>query len=306
MSIWIAIALFFVSAALLSAWLFDSLFPDEARRRLADLVESSPTAAKRVRRNHLVTVLAKLTEPIGKLATPEDEAFDEVTMWLSHAGLRQRAATAAYFGTKAALTLILPVITVVLIGIVSGGTQAITLPVVILPAAIGFYLPSVLLRWAVRRRQQKITDGMPDAIDLLTVCIEAGLSMDSAMMRISEDLAISNPVLAEELKIIGVETRAGLARGLALRNFYARTGVDEVDSFVTMVVQAERFGTSIADALRVHSDSMRTRRRQRIEETAEKIGVKLLFPLIFCLFPGLIFVLVGPSLIQLMAIFTSK
>jgi tight adherence protein C len=225
---------------------------------------------------------------------------------LSYAGLRQRSAPAAYFGAKAALTLLLPLLTVSALPLLGKGLQNITLVTVLVPAAIGYYLPSLALKIAVQRRRQQIVDGMPDAIDLMTVCVEAGLSMDSAMSRVAEDLRMSNPVLAEELKIIGMETRAGLNRTLALRNFYARTGVDEVDSFVTMVMQAERFGTSIADALRVHSDTIRTRRRQRVEEAAAKVGTKLLFPLIFCLFPALLYVLVGPSIIQLMTIFTNK
>lgn len=306
MFMWIALILFFTAAALLAGWVFDTLFPDDARRRLADLVASSPNAARRVRRNHFINVLAKLTEPISKLATPRADTQGEVTLKLSYAGLRQRSAPAAYFGAKAALTLLLPLLTVSALPLLGKGFQNITLVTVLVPAAIGYYLPTLALNMAVRHRRQQIVDGMPDAIDLMTICVEAGLSMDAAMSRIAEDLVLSHPVLAEELKIIGMETRAGLNRTLALRNFYARTGVDEVDSFVTMVMQAERFGTSIADALRVHSDSIRTRRRQRVEEAAAKVGTKLLFPLIFCLFPALLYVLVGPSIIQLMGIFASK
>lgn len=305
MSTWVILICVFVAAALLAVWLFDTFFPDEARRRLAELVDASPGAARRVRRNHLVNVLAQLTEPVGKLATPQGDDLNEVTMLLMHAGLRQRAAPAAYFGLKAALTLLLPVLTAVVLTLSDDGTD-VTLLTLLVPAAIGYYAPSVALRLFVRRRQRLIVEGMPDAIDLMTVCVEAGLGMDAAMNRVADDLALSNPVLAEELKIIGMESRAGLNRALALRNFYARTGVDEVDSFVTMVMQAERFGTSIAEALRVHSDTMRMQRRQRIEEQAAKVGTKLLFPLILCLFPGLIYVLVGPAILQLIGIFSTK
>lgn len=305
MSTWVILICVFVAAALLAVWLFDTFFPDEARRRLAELVDASPGAARRVRRNHLVNVLAQLTEPVGKLATPQGDDLNEVTMLLMHAGLRQRAAPAAYFGLKAALTLLLPVLTAVVLTLSDDGTD-VTLLTLLVPAAIGYYAPSVALRLFVRRRQRLIVEGMPDAIDLMTVCVETGLGMDAAMNRVADDLALSNPVLAEELKIIGMESRAGLNRALALRNFYARTGVDEVDSFITMVMQAERFGTSIAEALRVHSDTMRMQRRQRIEEQAAKVGTKLLFPLILCLFPGLIYVLVGPAILQLIGIFSTK
>lgn len=305
MSTWVILICVFVAVALLAVWLFDTLFPDEARRRLAELVDASPGAARRVRRNHLVNVLAQLTEPVGKLATPQGNDLTEVTMLLMHAGLRQRAAPAAYFGLKAALTLLLPVLGTVALTLSHDSSQ-ISLWTLLVPAAIGYYAPSMALRLLVRHRQRQIVEGMPDAIDLMTVCVEAGLGMDAAMNRVAEDLAMSNPVLAEELKIIGMESRAGLNRALALRNFYARTGVDEVDSFVTMVMQAERFGTSIAEALRVHSDTMRTQRRQRVEEQAAKVGTKLLFPLILCLFPGLIYVLVGPAILQLIGIFSTK
>lgn len=306
MSMWIVFMCVFAAAALLAVWVFDTLFPDEARRRLADLIEASPNAARRVRRNHLITVLARITEPLSKLATPEGDELNTFTMLLTHAGLRQKAAPAAFFGVKAALTLLLPLMVVSALSLAADGKHPIGIFTVLVPAAMGYYLPNVALRWAVRRRQQLITLAMPDAIDLMTICVEAGLSTDAAMTRVADDLAISSPVLADELKIIGMETRAGLNRGMALRNFYARTGVDEVDSFVSMVLQAERFGTGIADALRVHSDTMRNRRRQRVEEQAAKIGTKLLFPLILCIFPGLLLVLVGPAIIQLAGIFAAK
>lgn len=306
MSIWIALAFIFVAAALLAGWLFDAVFPDEARRRLADLVESSPHAAQRARRNHLINVLAKLTEPISKLATPDESRLNETTLKLAHAGFRQKAAPAAYFGVKATLTLLLPLLTISALPFTVNGSQNLNILTLLAPAAVGYYLPSIALKLAIKHRKQRIVEGMPDAIDLMTICIEAGLSLDAAMTRMAEDLAMSNAVLAEEFKIIGMENRAGLSRGLALRNFYARTGVDEVDSFVTMVVQAEKFGTSIAEALRVHSDTMRTRRRQRVEEESAKISTKLLFPLILCLFPGLIYVLVGPSIIQMMNLLTQN
>ncbi len=306
MSIWLVLLFIFAAAALFAVWVFDIFFPDEARRRLADLVDASPHAARRVRRNHLINVLARVTEPIGKLATPDEDRFNEISLTLAHAGLRQKSAPAAYFGAKAALTLLLPLLTLSVLTFSTVGPRSFNIMTVLVPAALGYYLPSLFLKWAVRHRRQRIVEGMPDAIDLMTVCVEAGLSMDSAMSRVAEDIGMSNAVLGEELRIIGMETRAGLNRAMALRNFYGRTGVDEVDSFVTMVMQAERFGTSIAEALRVHSETMRTRRRQRIEEEAAKIGTKLLFPLVLCLFPALLFVLVGPSIIQLVGIFTAK
>lgn len=303
MSIWLALLLLFVAIVALVLWLFDAIFPDEARRRLADLAESSPSARRRIKRNHVVDVMARITQPLSKLATPEGEEFSDIAIKLIHAGFRQRSAPAAFFGLKAALMLMLPALTFVLLSALSvqlRGASAIV--AMIFPAIIGFYLPGMALRVAVQRRQVAIQRGLPDAIDLMTVCVEAGQSMDMAMQRVGDELMGRDALLAEELRILGMEVRAGLSRELALRNLYARTGVEDVDSFASMVIQAERFGTSLSQALRTHSGTMRTRIRQRIEEDAAKMGTKLLFPMITCLFPGILFVLLGPAFLQLLAL----
>lgn len=303
MSIWLALLLLFIAIVALVLWLFDAIFPDEARRRLADLAESSPSARRRIKRNHVVDVMARITQPLSKLATPEGEEFSDIAIKLIHAGFRQRSAPAAFFGLKAALMLMLPALTFVLLGALSvqlRGASAIV--AMIFPAIIGFYLPGMALRVAVQRRQVAIQRGLPDAIDLMTVCVEAGQSMDMAMQRVGDELMGRDALLAEELRILGMEVRAGLSRELALRNLYARTGVEDVDSFASMVIQAERFGTSLSQALRTHSGTMRTRIRQRIEEDAAKMGTKLLFPMITCLFPGILFVLLGPAFLQLLAL----
>jgi len=151
----------------------------------------------------------------------------------------------------------------------------------------------------VATRQREIFETFPDALDLMTVCVEAGLGTEAALNRVAEDIQLKSPILSEELRLVNLELRAGADRERALRNLAMRTGVDEVDGFVTMISQAERFGTSIAASLRVHADMLRTRRRQRAEEAAAKIALKLLFPLIFCIFPSLLVVLLGPAMIQI-------
>ena len=166
-------------------------------------------------------------------------------------------------------------------------------------AALGYYGPNLVLSRLVMVRQREIFESFPDALDLMTVCVEAGLGTEAAMMRVAEDMRLKSPALADELRIVNLELRAGADRERALRNLAIRTGVEEVDSFVTMISQAERFGTSIAASLRVHSEMLRTRRRQRAEEAAAKIALKLLFPLIFCIFPSLMVVLMGPAMIQI-------
>jgi tight adherence protein C len=134
---------------------------------------------------------------------------------------------------------------------------------------------------------------------MMTVCMEAGLGTEAALTKVAEEIVHKSPILSDELRLVNLELRAGAPRDRALRNLAIRTGVEEVDGFVSMIIQAERFGTSIAQALRVHADMLRTRRRQRAEEAAAKIALKLLFPLIFCIFPSLMLVLMGPAMIQI-------
>jgi tight adherence protein C len=166
-------------------------------------------------------------------------------------------------------------------------------------AAIGYYLPNLVLARMVFLRQRELFENFPDAIDLMTVCVEAGLGLDAAMNKVAEEIRIKSKVLAEELHLVNLEMRAGRTREQALRNLALRTGVEEVEGLVTMLIQADRFGTSIAASLRVHSDMLRTKRRQKAEEAAAKIALKLLFPLIFFIFPSLLLVLLGPAFIQI-------
>jgi tight adherence protein C len=169
-------------------------------------------------------------------------------------------------------------------------------------AMLGFVMPGLILDRLIARRQKQIRNGLPDALDLLIVCLEAGSSIDQAILRSSEELAVSYPALAEEFQMIITETRAGKPRLEAFRNFASRTGVDDVRSLVAMLVQTDRFGTSVSQALRTHAETLRTKRRQRAEERAAKIGVKLVFPLVFMLFPAFFTVTLGPAVIRFMRV----
>lgn len=166
-------------------------------------------------------------------------------------------------------------------------------------AAISYYVPVLWLGRRIDDRRREIRNGLPDATDLLIVCLEAGSGIDQALARVAEELEIAYPALARELELIGSETRAGKARIEAFKNFAERTKVDDVRSLVSMLVQTDRFGTSLGQALRTHADSSRTKRRQRAEERAAKLGVKLLFPLVFCLFPAFFAVVLGPAMVQI-------
>ena len=168
---------------------------------------------------------------------------------------------------------------------------------------LGFFLPRFLLKKKLQERQRRIRLALPDGLDLTVICVEAGLSLDQAMMRVGQDLSTAHPELSAEFHLFDLETRAGKPRVEALRNLAERTGVDDIRSLVGTLIQTDRFGTSVAQALRVHSDSLRTERRQRAEEQAAKTTVKMIIPLVLFVMPSLIVVTVGPALIQLLHIF---
>ena len=163
----------------------------------------------------------------------------------------------------------------------------------------GFYFPDLCLKLWIGWRKEQIVLGFPDALDLLVVCVEAGMGIDAAMHRVAEEIRLSSRVISDELRLLNLELRAGKSRTDALRNLGIRTDVEEVRSFSTLLIQTDRFGTSVAQALRVHSDAMRTRRYQKAEELAAKLPVKLMFPLILFIFPAIFVVIVGPAVIQI-------
>ena len=275
------------------------LRPNVARRRLMEL---TPDVGRQAPvKNRLLDWVAEATRPISKLSMPE-EGFEKSSIRLRfvHAGIRNATAAAAFFGIKTLLTLGLPLLGFVALTLSGSPLKGNSLLLaMLLLAAAGYYGPNMLLSHLVMVRQREIFESFPDALDLMTVCVEAGLGTEAAMMRVAEDLQFKSPALADEMRIVNLELRAGADRERALRNLAIRTGVEEVDGFVTMISQAERFGTSIAASLRIHAEMLRTRRRQRAEEAAAKIALKLLFPLIFCIFPSLMVVLMGPAMIQI-------
>ena len=270
-----------------------------ARQRLGTLVVDDvrgPNVG-----GHWLQRVAALTRPIGQLSMPE-EGFEKSSLKLRfvHAGIRNPNALPAFFGIKTLLTIGLPLAGFSLLTLAGSPLKGngLLLAMLVL-AALGYYGPNMVLSHMVMVRQREIFEAFPDALDLMTVCVEAGLGTEAAMLRVADDLQLKSPVLADELHLVNLELRAGADRERALRNLAIRTGVEEVDGFVAMISQAERFGTSIAASLRVHAEMLRTRRRQRAEEAAAKIALKLLFPLIFCIFPSLMVVLMGPAMIQI-------
>jgi tight adherence protein C len=173
-------------------------------------------------------------------------------------------------------------------------------------ALVGFLTPAMILERLIARRQKQIRNGLPDMLDLLIVCLEAGSSLDQGIVKATDELELAYPALAEEFRMLITETRAGKPRLEAFRNLASRTGVDDVRALVAMLVQTDRFGTSVSQALRTHADVSRTKRRQRAEERAAKVGVKLVFPLVFLLFPAFFTVTLGPAIIRFIRVLVGQ
>lgn len=248
-----------------------------------------------------VETLAKVTQPFARLSVPEEGWTNSPSrIRFMNAGLRSPTAPAIFFGAKTLLAVVLPVVAYSYLAL-SGATLGPQgyMATLLFSAALGYYLPNLVLRRLVFVRQREIFEAFPDALDLMTVCVEAGLAIDAALMRVADEMRHKSQALSEELHLVTLELRAGASKEKALRNLAMRTGVEDVDALVAMLIQAERFGTSIADSLRVHADMLRTKRRQRAEEAAAKIALKLLFPLIFCIFPSMLLVLLGPAFIRI-------
>jgi tight adherence protein C len=236
--------------------------------------------------------VADALKRLGNAVPRSPSEMGKLQQRLVSAGYRRNEAVAIFLGIRVGFALLL-------FGLFAS-------PLVFRPnflsaiaaAGIGYVLPGFLLARIAKRRQHRIRLGLPDALDLLVVSVEAGLGLDQAIQRVADELAFAHPELADEMRLINLELRAGKARTEALRNFGERTQVDDVISLVAMLVQTDKFGTSVAQSLRVHSETSRTKRRQRAEEAAAKTGVKMVFPLVFCIFPAIWVVTIGPAAIK--------
>ncbi len=234
----------------------------------------------------------QILDPLSKALPLSPAEVSRTRSWLIQAGLRERQHLVIYVVSRILGAIAFFALTVAVVGFDSIYLMAGAI-------AFGFFLPRFVLKRMIRNRQREITVALPDALDLTVVCVEAGLPLDQALMRVGEDLKYAHPALSEEFYLANLEMRAGKPRAEALRNLAARTSVDDIRSLVASLIQTDRFGTSIVQALRIYSDSLRTERRQRAEEQASKTAVKMVIPLVVFVLPSLIFVTLGPALIEL-------
>ena len=260
------------------------------------LAESAPVPQSLSGSDGSGNILFNILSAIGIKTNPGRSGDDtDIKLKFLRAGLRGRNVPTVFWGVKFLLAICLPAIfltAAVLFFPDMPGLRMLWSAIFI--SLLGLYLPDLWLRIKTSKRKDKITKGFPDALDLLVVCVEAGMGLDGAINRVGEELALNQPELSEEFKSLNLELRAGKARAMALKNLAQRTDIDDVNSLVTVLLQTDRFGTSVAQALRVFSDSFRTARYQRAEEAAAKIATKLLFPLAVCIFPAMFVVILGP------------
>ena len=242
--------------------------------------------------------IVKIAGPFARLSTPtEDWDQSPLRVKFFNAGIRNDDANLIYFGAKTLLPLVFAGLAFVALRTVEQSSLTLLLYVMLF-AMVGCYLPNIILHLKVKSRQREIFENFPDAADLMLVCVEAGLGLDAGLTKVAEEIQIKSVALAEELHLTNLEIRAGGTREKSLKNLALRTGVEEIDTFAVMLTQADKFGTSIGESLRVFSDDLRHKRQARAEELAAKVPTKMLFPLVVCVFPSIIMVIMGPAVIQ--------
>jgi tight adherence protein C len=262
-------------------------------------LSSQPLAVQEKPSTRFKDRIEQAIEPLSRAIPLSASDISRTRSWLIQAGLREPRHVTYYFGARLALAFF------GFVGVVLfSGFDSLSLLVCV--PALGFFIPRFFLKRMIKDRQRRIRIALPDALDLTVICVEAGLALDQALMRVGQDLHHAHPDLSDEFHLVNLEMRAGKPRAEALRNLVDRTGVDDIRALVGTLIQTDRFGTSIAQALRVHSDSLRTARRQRAEEQAAKTTIKMVPPLVIFILVPFLLVTIGPALIQAYHSLTTK
>ena len=289
--------------------LYNWLVDNALKKRLTQIVRqgwapASHSLSKRANTHKVAAVINILS----KLSLPEEGwQSSSIQLKFLQAGIRNKNAHQYYFAVKTLLTLVLPVVLALFIHLTRPHIHfAPSMLLVLLTAAAGYYLPEIFLRFIIQKRIERMRKSLPDMIDLMVICTESGMSIDAAIARISHEMARTNPDLAQEFYLSALEMRAGATRIEALRNLALRSRLEDLKDLISVLVQSDKFGTSLAESLRVQSDMMRTKRTQRAEEMAAKIPVKMSVPLVLFIFPTLLIVLLGPAIIQLIQVFSKN
>ena len=297
--LWAVTMITFVATVAVLAALFYALAPGEMgiAERFSRLIQPPP---QQVRETSFADkqkgrVRDGLAAVGGLISSTPAVAGSKAQLPMVRAGYRSASAMMAMQGMK----ILMPVAFVAL-AFATGMYRLNVVFVPLLAAVVGYLLPELWLMWRVQARQHRLRLALPDALDMLVICVEAGLGLDQALMRVAQELRITHPQLSEELQLVNMEMRVGKTRLEAMRELARRTGVEDIKALVAMLIQTERFGTSIAQSLRVHSDDLRMKRRQRAEEMSAKTTVKMVPPLVFFIFPALMVVILGPAVIMLM------
>jgi tight adherence protein C len=286
---WILPTLIFLSVTLGIASVVVWLMPNKAQRRLQAMTDPDG-------KSEWIATMVNVVGPFAKLSTPTgDWELSPTRIKFINAGIRNKDAHLAYFGVKTLLPLIFAVFAYIIVAPRVALDNMSMVLILALAATAGCYLPNIVLNWKVKRRQLEILDSFPDAADLMLVCVEAGLGLDAALTKVADEIKIKSVDLAQELHLTNLEMRVGGSRQKSLANLALRTGVEEINTFATMLIQSDKFGTSLGESLRVFSEDLRQKRQTRAEEKAAKIAVKMLIPLVLCIFPSIMLVILAPA-----------
>ena len=289
--------------------LYNWVVDNALKKRLSQMIrQGRPSTDTSLPSNANPRKVARVINILSKLSLPEEGwQNSSVRIRFLQAGIRSKNAHQYYFAVKTLLTLVLPVVLALFLYFTQPQIRFPQVMIlVLLTATAGYYLPELLLRFITQKRIEHMRDSLPDMIDLMVICSESGMGIDTAIARISHEMARTDPDLAQEFYLASLEMRAGATRIEALRNLALRSCLEDLEDLVSVLVQADKFGTSLAESLRVQSDVMRIRRTQRAEELAAKVPVKMLLPLILFIFPTLIMVLLGPAIIQVIEVFSKQ